>query len=76
MTVREVANATGVPLMTVYNHVRRGDLFAEKRGPHGGQWYILPGEVLSWSAWLWGEGRVKMFPPEYTLRFIRDFDLR
>lgn len=76
MTVREVSHATGVPLMTVYNHVRRGDLFAEKRGPHGGRWYILPGEVLAWSAWLWGEGRILMFPPAYTRKFINEFDLR
>lgn len=76
MTVREVANATGVPLMTVYRHIHHKNMYAERRGPHGGQWYITPGEVLNWSAWLWQDGRILMFPPEYTRKFIHEFDLK
>ena len=43
---------------------------------NGGRWEFPAWEVQIWSHYLWQQGRVLMFPPSYTIKFIEDFNMR
>ena len=72
MTVKEVSCATGVSLQTVYAHLHSGDLAGEWTGS---RWEIPAGEVVDWARWMWQLGRCLQFPPDYTMGFIKNFNL-
>ena len=72
MTVRETCNATGINRRVIYRYLNRGLLHGEWTGS---RWEIPAQEVMCWARWMWEAGRCLMFPPDYTAKFIRDFDL-
>ena len=73
MTVRDTSNATGIDKQVIYRHLHTGDLAGEWTGS---RWEIPAGECISWSNWLWRQGRVLQFPPPYPQRFIEHFNLK
>lgn len=57
----------------IYKHLNNGTLDGKK---NGGRWEVPAWEVQSWSHYLWQQGRVLMFPPSYTIKFIEDFNMK
>lgn len=73
MKPRDISFSTGTNINLIYSHLNNGTLDGEKEG---GRWNVPAWEVMCWSHYLWRQGRVLMFPPQYTARFIEDFELQ
>ena len=72
MTPREISFGVGTNIALVYKHLNNHTLEGRRIG---GRWQVPAWEGVSWSRDLWNQGRVLMFPPDYTERFIREFHL-
>lgn len=72
MTVKEVAEATGINRGTVYAHLQSGKLKAVK---YGKEYYITTGDCLTWANTMWKQGRALMYDPDRAERFIADFKI-
>lgn len=73
MTPRDISHSTGISLQTIYKHLHNGKLDGEWSGT---RWNVPAWEVVSWSRYLFREGRCYMYPPQFTLKFIEDFNLK
>lgn len=69
MTISDIVYATGINRITVYRHIRRGDLAASKDA--AGRWYAVAEEVYSWACWVWEQGLCVMYPLERVSDHIR-----